>query len=129
MMRFLDRLCRSAENVHYGIYFEDPTELFSDPDTSGEGGARAFLEKGRADFARVKAAVSGVELERVCLCELQLDLYEWFLLSREGDIASRRELGEKLLRKARYHGIRAMYEGGSGFMNREPDLDSQPCFW
>ncbi|MBQ8899064.1 MAG: DUF4838 domain-containing protein [Clostridia bacterium] len=129
LMRFLDRLCRSAENVHYGIYFADPTELFSDPDTSGEGGARAFLEKGRADFARAKAAVSGIELERVCLCEFQLDLYEWFLLSRSGDISGRRALGEKLLRKARDLGISAMHEGGAGFLNRENDPDNLPCFW
>lgn len=146
LRRFLDRLQAAAENVHFGIYYEDPTALFTDPDTDGTPleKARAFLLRGREDFAAARAAASADERTRIERAEIQLDVYEWYLRRAElaaaapaDEAAARSRLagaGEVLYAHALAHGITYMHESFVSeaertFGRETPDFTSAPAFW
>lgn len=147
--RFFDRLHQAGQKVHFGIYYEDPTELFVDEDCAGDrlAQAEAFLNKGRADFAAARAQATAAQRTRLEKCEIQLDVYAWYLcrarlkaLEDCGDAsaceAARQALvgaGEVLLAHVLAHGITYMHESfGSKdyhFAHPQPDLTLAPAFW
>lgn len=148
LRRFIDRLQAAAARVHFGIYFEDPTTLFTDPgrETIDLAGAEAFLQKGREDFAQARAVATPVQRTRLERAELQLDVYEWYLrraqmeaLPEEADDARAaartavQAAGEVLYAHALAHGITYMHEsfasGDYRFDNGGVDFLQQPAFW
>lgn len=143
---FFDRLHRSVGDHHFGIYYEDPLELFVDPDTEGDNlcKAEAFLCKGRADFAAAKQAATADQLARIQRAEVQLDVYEWYVCRArynalaENDPARAaaqeaiRTAGETLYAHVLAAGIVLMHErfGTGREMQRfVPDFLTQPAFW
>lgn len=147
IQNFMARLIKAVEDVHFGIFYLDPTELFLDLDTEGTRieRAEAFLKKGRSDFAKaLKAAETGDQRRRIKLSEIQLDLYEWYLENakkeeteegteaRTAAEASVRAAGKKLYAKAISHGITYMNEDDgrvNSFLKEEPDYLTPPYKW
>ena len=144
--RFFDRLHRSVGDNHFGIYYEDPLDLFVDPDTKGDNlcRAEAFLCKGRADFAEAKQAATAAQRARIERAEVQLDVYEWYVCrarfntlaeddpAREAAQAAIRTAGETLYAHVLASGIVLMHErfGTGREMQRfVPDFMTQPAFW
>jgi len=80
--RFFDRLNRSFEDRHVGIYFNNPVKRFVDPDAEGSmlEKAESFLAKGRDEFRRAKISATPEQKARIRRSEIQLDVYEWYLL-------------------------------------------------
>lgn len=140
--RFLNRLQTSAKDVHFGIYFNDPTQLFVDPEISGSHEERvvSFLKKGRADFAAAKREANAVQLAHIRRSEIQLDVYEWYWLHNklEGIEKEHPEYetvkadlytaGATLYANVVSSGIMRMHEGW-GCLNSVPDYLQEPCTW
>ena len=141
--RFFDRLMASAKDVNFGIYFEDPTELFVDPEIEGtwEEKAESFLKKGRADFAEALKAGDAAARKHIQGSEIQLDLYEWYLIKKKLDALSEDDPAKADLEKALYAaganihahvvtlGIVTMYEGTPKLLLETPDFMSAPAKW
>ena len=145
--RYLDRMQRGAADSHFGIYFEDPTQVYVDPDTDGDTVCRAeaFLRKGRADFAEALAAAkTDAQAAHIRRSAVQLDVYCWYCRRLELQALSPddpdfpaaedalRAAGKQLLTSARAAGITRMHESGSqdaDFTVTEQDMLTQPAFW
>ncbi len=78
---YFDRMLAAAKDVHFGIYYEDPVQLFVDTQAQGSHleKAASFLAKGRADFEAAKVQADSVQRTRVERAEIQLDVYQWYL--------------------------------------------------
>ena len=133
ILDFLDYMHECAKNVHFGIYYADPTELFFDVATDGGEieKAEVFLAAGRKAFAKARECANDEERIRIDRSEIQLDIYEWFLVLKKSgeDRASLENFGKMLWNKAVSFGITAMHEGGSGLEKRTPDYGAFPCYW
>lgn len=133
ILDFLRYMQTSAKNVHFGIYYADPTELFVDPESCGRDidKAEVFLNRGREAFANAKKYADEKQTVRLERSELQLDIYEWFLTARKTDNnrSALENCGRKIWDKVLKHGISAMHEGGSHLRNGEPDFGVFPCYW
>lgn len=145
--RYLDRMQRGAADSHFGIYFEDPTEIYVDPDTDGDRSdrAEAFLRKGRADFEEALAAArTEQQAAHIRRSAVQLDVYAWYCrrlawqalpedsVDRPAAEAALRAAGEKLLASMRAAGILRMHESASqetGFTVSGEDLLVSPALW
>ena len=143
---FIDRLQRAVEDTHFGIYFLDPTEVYQDPDAEGTRLERAesFLKKGRQEFAdALKEARTSLQRQHIRLSEVQLDVYEWYLIHgkleeiKESDPGRKeaeealRAAGRKLYSHALAHGIKNMNEddGVNSLLTEEPDYLTPPYTW
>lgn len=144
LMAFLNRLQQSVQQVHFGIYFKDPTEYIADGTDAGskEEGLIRFLEQGRADFARALEMASPIQRVRIERAEIQLDLYEWYTrnailkslaedsLSWESAREALRLSGIRLYGKLLNHGIREMREYGPHCLwDAVPDYLTPPSDW
>lgn len=147
LRRYLDRLQAAAQKVHFGIYFEDPVALFTDPARKQRDlvGARRFLQAGRQDFVRARALASPVQRTRIGRAEVQLDIYEWYLCRAQRDAlpegdprraeaaAALRTAGRALYAHALAYGIRYMHESFVGgdycFANDTCAPDTDPAYW
>ena len=95
--RYFDRLQESAKDVHFGIYYNDPTKFFVDPDTEGtqEERAAAFLKKGREDFAAAIEGASDVQKMHIKRSAIQLDLYEYYVHFNKWDALDENDPAKK----------------------------------
>lgn len=146
LRRYFDRMHAGVGETHFGIYFEDPTAVYTDPETDGtvQEKAEAFLQKGRADFACAKIGSTAAQRTRIERAEIQLDVYEWYVhrLRREAlpeDDAARGE-AEAAMRTAAQvlyahvlnHGIVLMHESFAGEHDLDkacPDWLESPAMW
>lgn len=143
--RFFDRMQAAAKDVHFGIYFKDPTVNFVDPEIEGthEEKAESFLKKGRADFAAALVCADEKQREHICRAEIQLDLYEWYLVNGKRQALSDEDPAKKELEKELYniganlyahvitYGISTMYECWKTptLLQKTPDFLSEPAEW
>ena len=143
--RFFDRMQAAAKDVHFGIYFKDPTAYFVDPEIEGtrEEKAASFLEKGRADFAAALASADAKQAEHINRAQIQLDLYEWYLLNGKlqtlaQDDPAKKEVeaelytvGANLYAHAITYGIFSMFEYWKTptLIQKVPDFLSEPAEW
>ena len=140
---FFDRLQASAKDVHFGIYFRDPTKLFVDPEIEGtwEEKAESFLKKGRAEFAAALEAADSEQRKHIEGSEIQLDLYEWYLLKNKIDALAEDDevradlekelyaVGAKTYAHAVSIGAVTMYEGNPKLLLEIPDFTTEPARW
>lgn len=136
VLRFFDRMQRAGQQVHFGIYYEDPTAMFLDPDTEGDRltRARAFLEKGRADFDEAMTKADAAQRTRLERAAIQLDVYEWYLRRLEQDSEGTVRAGQVLFSHVMAQGITYMHESFTDkelltFGKAEPDYTESPAFW
>lgn len=144
--RFMDRLQKSVKDVHFGIYYLDLTEVIQDVDVEGTRIERAesFLKKGRQDFAEaLEAATCERQRNHIRQSEIQLDLYEWYLMNakmqeteegtpeRAKAEAALRAAGAKFYAQALSFGITYTNEddGNNTFLYKEPDYLVPPHTW
>ena len=143
--RFFDRLHAAAKDVHFGIYFKDPTVYFVDPEIEGthEEKAVSFLQKGRADFAAARMAADTKQTEHINRAEIQLDLYEWYVVNAKlqalaaEDPAKKevenelRNIGANLYAHVITYGIYTMFEYWKTpeLIKKVPDFLTEPAEW
>lgn len=143
--RFFDRLHAAAKDVHFGIYFKDPTAYFVDPEIEGsrEEKAESFLKKGRADFSAALACAAADQAEHINRAQIQLDLYEWYLINgrlqalaqddpaRKATESKLYTVGANLYAHVITYGIYTMFEywNTPALTQKIPDFMSEPAEW
>ncbi len=145
--RFIDRMQAAGKRSHFGIYYDDPTALFTDPEQPmGLAGAEKFLADARADFAEARTLANAEQRTRLERAELQLDIYDWYVrrarmeaipeedaAAREAAKAALAAAGQVVYAHAKAAGIRYMHEsftsGDYSFDNQPVDYLLQPAFW
>ncbi len=146
LRRYFDRMHAGVGETHFGIYFEDPTAVYTDPETAGTTleKAEAFLKKGRADFAAAKLGSTAAQRTRIERAEIQLDVYEWYVEHLRRDALEEddpaRAAAEDAMRTAAQvlyahvlnHGIVLMHESFAkehDLDKAEPDWLESPAMW
>ncbi len=145
--RFIDRMQAAGSRSHFGIYYEDPTTLFTDPtQPMGLAGAEKFYADGRADFAQARTLADPAQRTRLERAEIQLDVYSWYLCRARRDALPQEDAdGRAAMEKAmvdaadviyahvKAAGIRYMHESFASqpytFDTKPVDPLRQPAFW